>query len=47
MDKHICTLMFIFLMCIACVVNPRYNINHTLTFRLDFSKTCVTKGSHV
>ena len=31
----------------ACVVNPHNNINHTLTFRLDISKTRVTKGSQM
>ena len=47
MDKHICKLMFVFLMYIACVVNPIYNINYISTFRLDFSKKCLTKGSYI
>ena len=47
MDKHICILMFVFLMYIACVVNPYYNINYISTFILDFSKNCPTKGSHI
>lgn len=43
MDKHICILMFVFQMYIACVANPCYNINYISTFRLDFSKKMSNK----
>ena len=39
--------LFMFLIYIACLIKPHNNINHKLTFRFDFSKTCVTKGSRI
>ena len=43
---NICVL-FMFLIYIACLIKPHNNINHKLTFRFDFSKTCATKGSRI
>ena len=47
-DEHISILiMFMILIYIACVVNPHNNTIQILIFRFDFSKTWVTKGSHI
>ena len=46
--EHISILiMFMILMYVAFVVNSHNNIIQILTFRFDFSKTWVTKCSHI